>query len=74
MSNEPITPPIDGARIVNEHVAARYLGVSVSYLRKSRAGRGNPGPAYLRVGTRGIKYDIRDLEAWLASRRVEVAS
>jgi len=61
-------------KAVNEKVAARYIGMSVPFLRQSRMGdaRENrtPGPPYLKLG-RSIRYLIEDLDAWLTAHRVE---
>ena len=54
---------------ISEAEAAQYIGMSRPYLRLSRCygtrGRGKPGPPFIRIG-RAIRYDIRDLDAWLA--------
>lgn len=53
--------------------AARYLGVSVSMLRKLRLkGVDDPGlrgPRYLKLGAQHVLYKIEDLDAWLESHR-----
>ncbi|SOC93579.1 hypothetical protein SAMN05216358_3760 [Rhizobium sp. AN5] len=50
--------------------AASYLGMSPSWLNKSRLF--GTGPVYLKTGGR-VQYDTRDLDAWLAgSRRTAV--
>jgi predicted DNA-binding transcriptional regulator AlpA len=46
--------------------AARFVGVSVSVLNKSRVYGG--GPRYLKLGRR-VLYEVTELEAWLASHR-----
>jgi predicted DNA-binding transcriptional regulator AlpA len=57
--------------ILREPDAARYVGMSRSYLRIARMhGR---GPAYVRIGVRAIGYRLCDLETWLASRLVRTA-
>lgn len=54
--------------ILREPDAARYVGMSRSYLRIARMhGR---GPAYVRMGVRAIGYRLCDLDTWLASRLV----
>ena len=58
---------------LDEKDAGIYIGMSVSFLRKSRMEgdrkRRTPGPPYVRVG-RTIRYLIRDLDAWLDQHRV----
>ena len=62
--------------LLSEKQAARILGVSLSYLRKSRS-EGAPGnrtqaPLFVRVGGR-VYYRLIDLEDWVAgleARRV----
>ena len=54
--------------VVNEKQAARYIGMSVSYLRQDRCygavGDRVPGPIFLKFG-RAIRYRVCDLDAWL---------
>lgn len=48
--------------------AAARIGVAEITVRLWRW-RDNPAqPPYVRIGTRGVKYRARDLDAWLASR------
>lgn len=59
-------------RLLNETAAAQYLAVSRSYLRRARmdgpvAGR-TPGPPFIRIGA-AVRYDIRDLDLWIAANR-----
>lgn len=62
------------SQLVDEHEAAKRLGVSVAFLRADRyrghVGRRTPGPPFYRVGS-AIRYDLTDLENWLATRRVD---
>ena len=60
------TPAVAAATIVEED-AAHYTGWSRSYFRKAR--RLGLGPAYVQVG-RSIRYQLTDLDAWLADHRV----
>jgi predicted DNA-binding transcriptional regulator AlpA len=53
---------------IKEPEAARYIDMSASYLRLSRMGRAD-GPPFLKIG-RAVRYDIRDLEAWLEKKRI----
>ena len=46
--------------------AARFLGLSKSWLDKKRLDGG--GPEYLKLGRR-VVYDLNDLENWAASNR-----
>ena len=63
----------DVKRGFKEPEAANYIGMSASFLRKSRmdGDRNNhaPGPAYLRVGPRAIIYLREDLDLWLEQFR-----
>ena len=61
------TPPSN----LRERDAARYLGLSTSYLRKAR--RFGRGPTYIHLG-RAIRYAVSDLQAWLAQHRVSSAA
>lgn len=64
-------------RLLTDPEAATYLGVSISFLRQGRMeGRRNnrsPGPPFIRMGSKAIRYDLQDLDAWLAANRHEVA-
>ena len=51
--------------------AAAYLGVSKSWLDKHRVHGG--GPAYLKIGRR-VVYDLNDLEAFAAGKRLRNTS
>lgn len=53
---------------IHEPEAARYIGLSVAWLRQSRM-RGR-GPAFVRIG-RAIRYRLADLEAYLSAHRIE---
>jgi hypothetical protein len=65
-------PEIPGSLplLLNEHQAAALLGVSVSYLRKSRCqgkiGKRTPGPKFVRVGGK-IMYPRTNLNEWVSS-------
>lgn len=48
--------------------AAEYCGSAKSTLEKLRVTGG--GPAFIKLGSRGpVVYDLRDLDAWLMSKR-----
>ncbi|MFD0980619.1 helix-turn-helix transcriptional regulator [Tropicimonas aquimaris] len=48
--------------------AAKYTGLSESYLAKLRMGTGpKSGPPYLRVGLRAIRYRRQDLDDWMVA-------
>lgn len=51
----------------NEKQAAKYLGISVKWMQQARCyGR---GPKYIKIG-RSIRYNVADLDAYIASRTV----
>ena len=53
--------------------AADYLGLAESTLEKKRLT--GDGPPFIRLCPRGaIVYDTRDLDAWLAERRLNSTS
>lgn len=64
--------------LLNEYAAAEYIGMSVAYLRADRQhgaiGGRTPGPTFLRMGGRTIRYRRDDLDAWLKACRVDRAS
>ena len=61
-------------RLMTEAEAAKYLKVSRQFLRKSRCDGNRTGhakaPAWVQPsGARLVKYDIQDLDAWIAEHR-----
>jgi predicted DNA-binding transcriptional regulator AlpA len=52
---------------ITEADTAIYIGMSRPWLRLQRM-KGT-GPPYIRIG-RTIRYDIRDLDDWLAQHRI----
>lgn len=51
----------------DEKKAAPYLGVSVKWLQQARCqGR---GPKYIKIG-KCVRYNVADLDAYIASRTV----
>lgn len=55
-------------RLLSPKEAARYIGMSASYLANARC-QGNlpgrtPAPPYIRIG-RTIRYDLMALDAWI---------
>ncbi len=64
-SNHHVSPgPTAGHFDVD--AAARYIGVSKSFLNKARLS--GSGPAFLKLG-RLVVYRQADIDAWLDSRR-----
>jgi hypothetical protein len=68
------TPPIPAPNeqlplLLDEKVAAQFLGVSLPYLRRARScgttGNRTPAPPFVRVGGR-VYYRRADLEKWVA--------
>jgi excisionase family DNA binding protein len=61
---------------LTEKEAAKYIGMSRSFLRKDRMDgiRENrtPGPHFLKLG-RSIRYLKEDLDSWLLQHRVNRA-
>jgi predicted DNA-binding transcriptional regulator AlpA len=53
-------------RLLKVAEAAELLGVSVSYLNKSRLT--GDGPAYIKLGAR-VAYEPQALSAWVAARK-----
>ena len=48
--------------------AASYVGLAKSTLDKFRC-YGSGGPTFLKVSSRRVVYDTRDLDSWLESKR-----
>src|SRR5215472_3218905 len=62
-------PSTSGA--VSEHIAARRLGVSLDMLRRDRR-TGKLGIPFIKIGEgkRGlVRYDLADLERWVAEKK-----
>jgi predicted DNA-binding transcriptional regulator AlpA len=57
--------------LIDEKVAAKYLGMSRTWLRKCRCS-GIGGPPFHRLG-RSIRYSVADLDAWLSENRHDPA-
>jgi len=58
-------------KLLTEAQASQYIGMSRSFLRQSRMDgiriNRTPGPAWIRVGTRSIRYSIDALDEWCDS-------
>jgi predicted DNA-binding transcriptional regulator AlpA len=58
-------------KLLTEKQAAKYIGMSRSFLRQSRmdGNRNNrtPGPPWIQVGSRSIRYRVEDLDEWIES-------
>ena len=53
---------------ISAEEAAKYTGLSASYLAKLRMGTGpQVGPRFLRIGQRAIRYRQSDLDEWMKS-------
>ena len=57
----------DSSPLLNVAEAAAYLRLGISTLNKMRVTGG--GPAFLKLGPRRVVYDMKDLDAWRATRR-----
>jgi predicted DNA-binding transcriptional regulator AlpA len=54
--------------VMQEAEAAKYIGMSSSWLRQSRF-TGNPeAPPFIKIG-RSVRYLLADLNQWLSDRR-----
>ena len=54
--------------LVSTDRAARMIGMSAHWLKTSRFRPELDGPPFLKIG-RSVRYDIRDLTAWMDHRR-----
>lgn len=71
--NQPNRPTPQAA--LTEKDAARYIGMSVPFLRASRC-NGNrenhtPAPPHIKIG-RAVRYKVADLDNWLDDHRVDL--
>jgi hypothetical protein len=69
---EKNTTPNKTPRRLRRRAAAEYLGTSEGFLEKLALH--DAGPPMIRLSRRLIVYDLRDLDAWLAERRVRNTS
>ena len=60
-------PKID-PELLTERNAAAFLGVSMSWIQKSRHPDANATPPFIAFG-RNIRYSKTDLEAWIKDHR-----
>lgn len=64
------------SRRVTEVVAAEHIGMSVAFLRAARTrgvlGNQTPPPPHYLIG-RSVRYDLVELDEWIAARRVDPA-
>ncbi|MEM9060543.1 MAG: helix-turn-helix domain-containing protein [Pseudomonadota bacterium] len=58
--------------LVPEQKAAEILGVSVSWLQKTRS-QGRPGPAYVKIGG-AVRYQLSALEAFISANTIGAPS
>ncbi|MGW6934677.1 helix-turn-helix transcriptional regulator [Lentzea sp. NPDC054927] len=61
---------LDGRWYTTDEVA-EIIGVDASTLRRWRTARPPKGPAFVPLSDRNTKYHSRDVESWLASKRVD---
>ena len=57
-------------RLLDTEGAGMYTNVAPSTLKIWRSTGNGRGPAYIRLAARCVRYDVRDLDAWIDSRRV----
>ena len=55
-------------QLVNYKQAAKYLSVSVSYLRRLKANRRIP---YVVIGARGVRFRVSSLNRWTNEREIQ---
>ena len=56
------------AHTLTSKTAAEYIGMSESWLRKSRLKGNTDAPPYLKI-SKAVRYLKSDLDAWLLERR-----
>ena len=54
-------------RVLRTPAAAAYLALGAPTLEKLRVKGG--GPKFIRLGTRAVGYDVRDLDAWIEGQK-----
>jgi hypothetical protein len=63
-------PLLDGGWLSTEQLASR-LNVDPSSLRRWRTARPPQGPPFVTISERVTLYSVRDVEEWLAQRRID---
>jgi excisionase family DNA binding protein len=58
-------------RLLTTKEAARFLGVSAAFLERDRWADANI--PYVRIGSRAVRYQLSELEAYLNSNRRRTA-
>lgn len=61
-----------GARLLDTAAAAVYLGFEPKTLEDWRYHADPEAPPVVRIG-RSIRYDLRDLDAWIEARKTAAA-
>ena len=59
----------DDERLLTVKEAADVIGGSASTLNKLRVAGGGPAFVYIGNGRGGVRYQLGDLKAWIASRK-----
>jgi predicted DNA-binding transcriptional regulator AlpA len=54
-------------RVLRQADAAKYVALAESTLEKFRTTGG--GPPFVKLGSRAIGYDVRDLDAWIEAQK-----
>lgn len=76
IAENPPELPHSLPQLLDEKQTAAYLGLSVSYLRKSRSDGGikgrTPAPPFLKIGGK-VRYRLTDLDAWITSLKPRMA-
>lgn len=62
VGSSSMTSGITGA-LLNEHAAAAFLGYTIRALQNWR--RRGGGPRYVKISEKSIRYQPRDLQAWI---------
>ena len=77
VSREQYRRSVGLRRALIEAAAAEYISMSVSFLRQSRMDgvreHRTPGPKWVKLGRRSVRYLVEDLDAWLEQHRCEPA-
>jgi predicted DNA-binding transcriptional regulator AlpA len=63
----PKRPPRKIGALLDAVAAAEHCGLSVSMMAKMRCS--GKGPRFLKITGAAVRYDPKDLDAWLESRR-----
>lgn len=69
LASHPAVDPADLDRLMTRRETADRYNLGMRFLELA-AHKGFGGPPYIKLGSKTVRYRVRDVEAWLTSRMV----